>query len=90
MNPTTIFAGINVALIIGLLVLYGRIFAKTRSLFTFGLLLFAALFLLQNATILYFALTMMPLYEPGVESFMLSFAVLQTVAFAILNWITWK
>jgi hypothetical protein len=90
MNVITIFTAINVLLVAGLLYVYAATFRRTRSLFTVGLLLFAFLFLIQDVVALYFAATMMPLYEPDVASFVLVFTLLQTAAFAILNWITWK
>ncbi len=90
MNVITVFTGINVLLVAGLLSVYADSFRKTRSLFTVGLLLFAVLFLVQDAVALYFAATMMPLYDPGVEGYVLAFTLLQTAAFAVLNWITWK
>lgn len=87
---TALFAAINVALISALLYVYLRNLIKLRSGFTFGLLLFAALFWLHNAFALYFSITMMPLYAAGVGPYMLIFMALQTVAFGILNYVTWK
>ena len=77
-------------LILGLLYVYGANLRKVQSLFTGGLFVFAALFLIQNAIALYFSITMMPYYAPGLESYMLVFTLLQTAAFAFMNIITWK
>ncbi len=85
-----IFTGINLLLALALLALYAKIVAKTKSTFTFGLLLFAALFVIQNAVSFYFFTTMMPFFVPEVASYVMVLSILQTAALATLNWITWK
>jgi len=87
---TTIFSIVNLVLIISLLFVYGKNAMKIRSLFTAGLIIFAVLFFIQNAVSLYFMSTMMPYYGPEAESYGLLFTILQTVAFSILNFITWR
>lgn len=81
---------INILLILSLLYVYVKNYSKTKSGFTFGLMLFAFVFLVQNAICLYFSLTMMPYYVVGVESYVLAQSALQTFAFAVMNYITWK
>lgn len=90
MNISIGIAGINILLILSLLYVYGRNLKKIRSTHTGGLFLFASLFLIQNLVLLYYGLTMAEVYAKGVGFFMLVFAFLQTLAFSILNWITWK
>jgi hypothetical protein len=85
-----IFTGINVVLSLALVAVYARIIAKTKSSFTFGLLLFASLFVLQNAVSFYFFTTMMPFFVPEVATYVMVLAIIQTAALATLNWITWK
>jgi hypothetical protein len=85
-----IFTGINLALSLALLVVYARILSKTKSSFTFGLLLFAALFVIQNAVSFYFFTTMMPFFVPEVASYVMVLSIIQTAALATLNWITWR
>jgi len=80
----------NLFLIISLIFVYLRNLIKFKSTFTFGLFLFAFLFLMQNAVLLYFFLTMMPYYATGVETYAFIFSVVQAIAFLILNFITWK
>lgn len=87
---TTVIASINILLIFGLLYVYIKNLIKIRSGFTFGLVLFTALFLFHNVILLYFSATMMPFYADSVSPFMLIFTILQAFAFAILNWVTWK
>ena len=90
MMLSNVFTGINLALALILFILYLRMFLKTRSSFTIGLLLFAARFVIQNAVSFYFFITMMPYFVPEVASYVLSLTLLQTIALAVLNWITWK
>ncbi len=87
---STYVTGLNIILIFSLMYVYLRNFRKIRSLFTLGLLLFSLLFIIQNIFSFYFYITMMPIYEKGLELYALIFTVLQTFAFAIMNWITWK
>ena len=87
---TTISTGINIVLVLGLLFVYVRSYAKLRSGFTIGLMVFAALFLIQNAVAFYYYFTMMPYFVEDVQVFALILSVLQTLAFAVMNWITWK
>ncbi len=87
---SNIFTGINFLLALVLFGLYLKIYLRTRSSFTLGLLLFAGLFVVQNAVAFYFFITMMPYFVPQVASYVLSLTLLQTIAFIILNLITWK
>jgi hypothetical protein len=90
MTTAMILTGVNIVLVLGLLVVYVRSLLRVRSVFAAGLLIFALLFLLQNIVSFYFYLTMMPYFVAGLEGYVLTFTALQTVAFAILNWVTWK
>lgn len=90
MNVITSLSLVNIVLVIGLLYVYLKNFIKMRSFFTAGLLVFAALFLVQNVMAFYFMVTMMPYYASAVEPFMVVFTMLQLVAFAVLNYITWR
>ena len=68
---------------------YIRNFARIKTPYTIGMLIFIVLFLIQNSVAFYYYLTMMPLYAMGSGSFAFIFTSLQTLAFIILNWITW-
>lgn len=90
MNLTTILTAINIILIIILLYVYIKNFKKIKSMFTFGLLIFAILFLIQNIISFYFFVTMTPYFVNMVEIYVFLFSLIQTLAFVILNWITLK
>ncbi len=83
-------AAANLALIGLLLFIYGTSYQKIRTSFTLGLMVFAALFLIQNSVTLYSYLTMMPLYAAGLELHVALFTLAQTVGLGALVVTTWK
>ena len=87
---STVLTVINLLLLLALIFVYAKNVSKIRSSFTFGLLLFAVIFILQHVLYLYFNLTMMTLYSVEAEIFVFVLTILQTVAFSILNIITWR
>ena len=90
MNVTTALTGANILLVGALLYVYGKNLARTRSSFTFGLFLFALLFLVENLFSFYYFATMMPYFVAEVEPFVFFLTVFETLAFVVLNWITWR
>ena len=90
MTVTTVLTGISTFLLIGLLYIYTQNLKKIKSNFTFGLFIFATLFLLQNLVSLYFYFTMMNYYVPEVTAHVFIFTLLQAIAFLILLKITWE
>ena len=90
MDITTVLSGINILLVGFLLYVYVQNYVKMKSGFTMALLLFALLFLVHNVLYLYFALKMMPYYASDLGMFAFIFTLLQTLAFGILSWATWK
>jgi hypothetical protein len=87
---STLLTSINVLLILSLLYVYINNLKQAKSVYTVGLVLFAVLFLLHNSVCLYSLLTMTPHYVDGMEWYQLTFAGLQTIAFSIMTWITWR
>jgi hypothetical protein len=53
----------NMAILIALLAVYGRIYVKTRATFTIGLMVFAAMLMLHNGLAVYAYFAMAPLYS---------------------------
>ena len=62
------FSLVNVVLLCGLIAVYGNSLRKIRAEFTFGLLFFATLFLLQNIIALYSYVTMFMYYSSDVRT----------------------
>lgn len=87
---TSIISALNILLIFSLLYVYVKNLIRVKSGFLIGLILFAGMFLIQNIILFYYSITMMPLYAESINSFMILFSAFQTVAFIILNWLTWK
>lgn len=90
MNLSIGLSMVNVLLLISLVYVYGKNAIKIRSMFTFGLLTFALLFFVHNTLYLYFALTMMPYYADSAQLYGFIFNLIQTLAFVVLNIVTWK
>ena len=90
MTVTTILSGVSAILLILLLHIYYKNLKKIKSKFTFGLFIFAALFLLQNIVSVYFYFTMMDYYAPEVTMHVFIFTLLQAIAFIVLLKITWE
>ena len=90
MSITLILNAVSIFSLIGLLYVYYKNFKNIKSKFTIGLMIFAALFLLQNLVTFYFNITMMKYYTPEFELYECIFTILQTLAFLILLKITWE
>lgn len=90
MYGSVIGASINLILLGLLLYVYGTTYAKLRTGFTLGLLVFASLFLFQNAVTLYSYTTMMSFYVAGVDLHVAIFTWAQTAGLGILVATTWQ
>lgn len=82
------FVALNTVFLAALVVLYARMLGEMPSRFTWGLLVFGAVLLIQNAVQLYFFLTMRMYYAGGVEWLVLVQNGLATAALAFLAWVT--
>jgi type II secretory pathway component PulF len=78
---------LNIILLIFILSFQAKNFNKFKSGFTLGLLLFSAVFLIQNIIAAYFYMTMMPLFAQGTEIVHFIIMITQTIAFAIYLWV---
>lgn len=81
---------VNILMLLALMYVYGKNWMKMRSMFTAGLLLFTIAFLLQYVTSFYFYVTNMDYYVDMVSMHVFVLTLLQTVAFAALNKISWS
>ncbi len=82
------FSAINVVLLVGLIYLYARMASKTRSGYTFGLMLFSGLLLTQNSLMVYVCGFMSGLYNWQLDPFLASLALTEFVGLLALLWIT--
>jgi hypothetical protein len=90
MQATFVLTTVNIVLLLALAYVYGRNWARLKSGFSAGLLLFTLAFLAQYVTSFYFYVTNMDYYVDMVSMHVLILTFLQTVAFAILNFLSWK
>lgn len=82
----TAVAVLNVALAAVLVLLYGRMYVRTRAPFAIGLVLFAAAFLAQNVLVAYAYGTMMPLFGGGLVPYLLGIGVFEALGLAAIAW----
>jgi len=85
---TYVAAVANIVLLLGILYPSVVNFLKTRSTVSTLLLIFSAVFLLQNLTAVYYHMVVP--YTPAVEFEVLVLTSLQTIGFGALFWVTYK
>ena len=65
MDVSSIVSMANMAILVVLLAVYGRIYSKTGATFTIGLMVFAGMLMLHNVIAVYGYFAMAPLYSDG-------------------------
>lgn len=90
MQATCVLTAVNIVLLLALVYVYGRNWLRVRSGFTMGLLVFTGAFLLQYVTSFYFYVTGMDYFVAMVSMYAFVLTLLQTIAFAVLNVISWR
>ena len=90
MWATFVLTVVNIILLLALMYVYGKNWVRIRSMFTAGLLLFTVAFLLQYVTSFYFYITNMQEYVGMMSMHVFIITFLQTIAFAILNKLSWN
>ena len=63
MDISSIVSMANVAILVALMAVYGRIYSKTGATFTIGLMVFAGMLMLHNVLAVYAYFAMAPLYS---------------------------
>lgn len=85
-TAVTAVAVLNVLLTTALVVLYVRVYARTRAPFTLGLILFALAFLAQNVLVAYSYGAMMPLFGDALVPYLLGIGILEAAGLAAVLW----
>lgn len=95
-DAARVATGLNVLLLAGLAVVWGRNYLAIRSKHTLGLLLFAAFLLAENAFAFYYYLldpTLSGWFSTQVPAVawraMMLLHALETIALVFLTWVTW-
>jgi hypothetical protein len=87
-GANAIVASANIAVLIGLLVLYARVYRSSKASFTVGLILFASLLMLHNVIAVYGYFIMEPLYAPALVPYFLAIHVAELGGLLVLLRIT--
>ena len=82
------FSALNVALLLGLLYLYGGKAIKTRASYTFGLIIFSGLLLAQNSVMVYVCAFLTGFYNWQLYPFFDALAVLESAGLLVLLKVT--
>ncbi len=84
-------AAASIAVLVGLLYIYGSNYRSLRSAFSVGLLVFAGLFLVENLAAMYFYVAMNDSgKDASVAVPMLLLNAAELVAFATLFYVSWR
>ncbi|MGV8085020.1 MAG: hypothetical protein ACP5N9_02080 [Candidatus Bilamarchaeum sp.] len=86
----TIISAANALMSLSLLYIYIKNYLKMRLPFTLGLILFAAIFLIQNLAAIYFQFAMIMYYTESVAHFALVLNVLEFIGLASLVHVTYR
>ncbi|MEF8819984.1 MAG: hypothetical protein V5A31_11505 [Haloferacaceae archaeon] len=89
LDAARVAAAVNVVLLLGLLVIWGRTYREVRAPLTLGTMAFAAFLLAENAVALYFYFNA-PAMPPLAVEFMMVLQILETVGIAVLAYVTWQ
>lgn len=90
MTLTFAFEAVSSALILALLYVYYRNYRQVKSKFTLGLLVFAALLLLQNFAGMYYRFTMMNFYNDEAAAGVALIRGIEVLALAVLLYVSWE
>jgi len=82
------FAVLNIAVLVGLLYVYGRMAFKAHAGYTYGLLIFSGLLLGQNSVMVYVCGFLTSLYNWRLYPFFDALAVLEFVGLLVLLKVT--
>ena len=86
-----VLAAASIAVLVGLLYVYGTNYRHLRSPFSLGLIVFAALFLVENLAAIYFYVAMSGTEGAGVAAMpMLALNAAELVGFTTLFYVSWR
>ena len=86
-----VLAGASIAVLIGLLYVYGTNFRTLRTPLSIGLIVFAGLFLVENLAAMYFYISLNNSgFGAPVAMPMLALNVVQLLGFSTLFYVSWR
>ena len=88
MDASAVVCAANVAVLIGLLVLYGRTYSSSKAHFTLGLIFFASLLLVQNAIGIYSYVAMAPFFAEAILPYLFAIDIVELAGLSVLLKVT--
>ena len=87
-----VLSGVNIVLLAGLAVVWGRNYRAFKTPLVLGLVVFSVAMLVENAIAVYFFLSMRMLFttDPAVQQVVLGLRALQLLAICFLSYATLK
>jgi hypothetical protein len=88
MNVSTVVSVLNVAVLSILLVIYVKIYLKSKAVFTIGLMFFTVMLMLHNLIAVYAYLVMAPLYPDDLLPYFVAIHIAELVGIVSLLKVT--
>ena len=88
MDVSSIVSMANMAILVVLLAIYGRIYRKTGATFTIGLMVFAGMLMLHNVIAVYGYFAMAPLYSDDLLPYFVGIHIAELVGLLALLKVT--
>jgi hypothetical protein len=88
MNISTVISVLNVAVLLTLLVIYAKIYFKSKAVFTIGLMFFTVMLMLHNFIAIYAYLVMAPLYPNDLLPYFVAIHVAELIGIIALLRVT--
>jgi len=88
MNVSTVVSVLNVAVLSILLVIYTKIYTKSKAVFTIGLMFFTVMLMLHNLIAVYAYLVMAPLYPDDLLPYFVAIHIAELVGIVSLLKVT--
>ena len=88
MIASTVVSVLNVAVLLILLVIYAKIYVKSKAVFTIGLIFFTVMLMLHNLIAVYAYLVMAPLYPDELLPYFVAIHIAELVGIVALLRIT--
>ena len=88
MDASAVVSVANVAVLIGLLILYGRTYSSSKAQFTLGLIFFASLLLVQNVIGIYSYVTMAPFFAEALLPYLFAINIAELAGLSVLLKVT--
>ncbi len=88
MDASAVVSAANVAVLVGLLTLYGKTYSSSRAQFTLGLIFFASLLLVQNVIGIYSYITMAHFFTEAILPYLFAINIAELAGLSILLKVT--